>query len=80
WCSMPYQERIRYASFIHNRGVIESRWSRQWGDRMNELVFIGQDMDKEKMTGDLQGCLLTEEEIAAFNQKEIFRDPFPKNI
>lgn len=80
WCSMPYHERIRYASFVHNRGVIESRWSREWGDRMNELVFIGQDMDKGKMIHDLQGCLLTAEETEAFKQKGGFSDPFPRNL
>jgi len=80
WCSMPYHERIHYASFANNRGLIESRWSRQWGDRMNELVFIGQDMDKEKMIRDLEECLLNGEETDSFNRKEIFSDPFPKNM
>lgn len=80
WCSMPYRERIRYASFVHNRGAIESRWSRQWGDRMNELVFIGQDMDKEGMTNDLEGCLLREDEVKMFEQGISFADPFPEGI
>ncbi len=77
WCSMPYRERIRYASFVHNRGAIESRWSRQWGDRMNELVFIGQDMDKEGMTEDLERCLLREGEVKMFERGTPFADPFP---
>lgn len=80
WCSMPYRERIRYASFVHNRGTIESRWSKQWGDRMNELVFIGQDMDKEKMISDLEDCLLQEKEVEMFGAGAGFADPFPKEI
>jgi len=80
WCSMPYQERMRYASFVHNRGIIESRWSRQWGDRMNELVFIGQDMEKEKMICELENCLLQEAEVGMFEKGVEFPDPFPKDI
>lgn len=80
WVSMPFSERVRYASFIHNRDVIESRWSQQWGDRMNELVFIGQHIDKEKMTADLEVCLLQDHEQYLFDQNIRFEDPFPKDI
>lgn len=80
WCSMSYSERIKYPSFVFNKEIIESRWSKLWGDRMNEIVFIGQDMDRVEMTHDLQGCLLTEIEIEYFRRKEKFTDPFPENI
>ena len=80
WCSMPFSERMRYASFIHNRDLIEERWSKQWGDRMNELVFIGQDIDKEKMIADLENCLLQDDEQYLFDKKIQFKDPFPKDI
>lgn len=80
WCSMPFNERMQYASFIHNRDVIEDRWSKQWGDRMNELVFIGQDINKEKMIADLEKCLLQNNEQYLFDKKIKFEDPFPQNI
>lgn len=80
WCSMPYAQRIRYASYAHNKEYIESRWSKQWGDRMNELVFIGQNMDKEKMITDLEQCLLDDHEQYLFNRKIRFNDPFPRDI
>ncbi|HEY0298473.1 MAG TPA: GTP-binding protein [Arachidicoccus sp.] len=64
WCSMSYKERTKYLSFIENQASIESRWSKQWGDRMNELVFIGQDLEKEKYTAMLKTCLLTDDEIS----------------
>jgi G3E family GTPase len=54
WVSMPYNERIKYQSFDENREYIESKWDKQWGDRTNELVFIGQDIDKEKM---IESCI-----------------------
>lgn len=80
WCSMPFNERMRYASFVHNKEHIESRWSKQWGDRINEIVFIGQDIDKEKMIADLEKCLLQDNEQKLFDKKISFNDPFPKDI
>jgi len=80
WCSMPFNERVRYPSYVYNRDVIEERWSQQWGDRMNELVFIGQDIQKEKMIFDLQQCLLQDDEKYLFDMKIRFKDPFPRNI
>lgn len=80
WTSMPYAERITYQSFADNKEYIESKWSKQWGDRMNELVFIGQDIEKEKMIADLEKCLLQDNEQYLFDQKAKLADPFPKDI
>lgn len=80
WCSMTMDERMHYSSFLSNQEYIEDRWSKDWGDRMNELVFIGQDIDKNKMTEDLERCLLNEEEVAMFHDGMTFNDPFPLEI
>ena len=32
-------------------------WDEQYGDRMQKLVFIGQHLDKEQITADLDFCL-----------------------
>lgn len=80
WCSMPFSERMTYTTFIHNREYIENRWSKQWGDRMNEIVFIGQDIDKEKVIADLEKCLLQDNEQDLFDKKIRFIDPFPKEM
>jgi G3E family GTPase len=80
WISMPFNERINYPSFVDNKDFIENRWDIKWGDRMNELVFIGQDLNKEEMISDLEKCLLTENEIFDFENKKQFVDPFPTNI
>ena len=80
WCSMPFGERVKYASFVHNKDIIEERWSKQWGDRMNELVFIGQGIDKEKMIADLEKCLLQDSEEHLFDNNIAFNDPFPVDI
>ncbi|MCC5938272.1 MAG: GTP-binding protein [Lunatimonas sp.] len=80
WCSMPFSQRMKYASFLENQQAIESRWSKQWGDRMNELVFIGQDLDKERLLLELEACLLRDEEQLFFDKKIRFKDPFPREI
>jgi G3E family GTPase len=80
WCSMPFSERIQYASFHDNKDYIESKWDTIWGDRMNELVFIGQHIDKEKMIQALESCLLQKEEFPLFENKSVFIDKFPENI
>ena len=60
--------------------AIESRWSKQWGDRMHELVFIGQDMDKAGIIAELESCLLTDSEVRDFEVRLRFSDPFPRDI
>jgi G3E family GTPase len=32
-------------------------WDEQYGDRMQKLVFIGQHLDKQQITDDLDFCL-----------------------
>jgi G3E family GTPase len=79
WASKTFEERIQYTSFLDNKEWIESRWDKKWGDRMNELVFIGQDLNKEEIISNLNLCLITENESIDFENKA-FKDPFPKNI
>lgn len=62
WASMPYSERIKFESFVYNKEIIEERWSSEFGDRLNELVFIGQKLNENEIIKTLNGCLCTEEE------------------
>lgn len=80
WCSMSLSERIKYPSFFDNQEYIESKWSKQWGDRMNELVFIGQDIDKEMIIAELETCLLQDDELYLFESNALFEDPFPQSM
>jgi len=73
WASMPFTERINYASFNENQDQIESDWDAQFGDRKNELVFIGQHLNKEKMITELNQCLLKPSEMKTWK-----RDLFPE--
>ena len=80
WISMPFSERIQYQSFVDNREYIESKWDKQWGDRTNEIVFIGQDIAKENLIADLENCLLQDSDQPQFEGSKAFSDPFPRNI
>lgn len=80
WASMPYQERIKYSDYVDNQTSIEARWSAQFGDRMNELVFIGQHMDKEKVIAELNECLINNQEMEAYKNQQYFEDPFSQSL
>lgn len=77
WCSIPYGERIRYAGFADHQKEIEQKWDKRFGDRMNELVIIGQEMDRENILKEMEACLCTEKEIHDMEEGFVFYDPFP---
>ncbi len=77
WASMLFSERIQYDAFVENQKIIEKGWDKQFGDRNNELVIIGQDINKEKITAELQQCLCTESEIQNMEVGLKYKDPFP---
>ena len=57
---------------------IEKSWEEPFGDMRQELVFIGQNLDQERMTEALDACLLTEDELLNGRQLwETLPDPFP---
>lgn len=70
WASMSYTERLKYLDFIENQEYIESKWDKNFGDRINELVFIGQEMNKELLLAQLEECLLNAEELEKFKKDD----------
>jgi G3E family GTPase len=66
WCSMAFDERMAYADFRENKTWIESKWNKDFGDRLNELVFIGQDLDKVALQTQLEACLMDDFELSDF--------------
>lgn len=75
WASAPQEEWPLDAAEI---AEIESRMIYEHGDRHQELVFIGQDMDQEKTIRLLDSCLLTDQEYGAGAESwSKFQDPLP---
>ena len=77
WASVPVQQRAMSQSYMESQDQIQAKWDKKWGDRMNELVFIGQDMNKEKIIADLNKCLLTDFEIDEMDAGIGFQDEWP---
>lgn len=76
WSSMPYGERIRYAGFVDHQQEIEQKWDKRFGDRLNEIVIIGQHLNTVGIIIELQACLCTDSEVLAMEKGQRFKDPF----
>ncbi len=61
----------------HWRDLIEARWHPVFGDRRQELVFIGLDFDEAAIRDRLEACLIETGELAP-GAWQTLPDPFPK--
>jgi G3E family GTPase len=77
WSSMPLGVRTQFQNFIDLQNEIEENWDAKFGDRKNELVFIGQDLDKEQIIAQLNNCLALDHEIEDIEWEDGHDDNFP---
>ena len=77
WSSMSFENRMENLMFMENKNQIEEDWHKEFGDRKNELVFIGQDMDENQIVVDLNSCLSTDEELSSGEWKSGYDDDLP---
>ncbi|MFO1442387.1 GTP-binding protein [Bacillus sp. Bva_UNVM-123] len=68
----PEEEREQ---ILQEEPELLENWDETVGDRMNELVFIGIDMNREEIEHSLDACLLTDEEMQM--DWSTFMDPLP---
>ena len=75
WKSVP---KLDWPEDQESLDIINKQWVEPFGDMRQELVFIGQNLDKEGMTEALDDCLLTDEDILKGKAHwATFNDPFP---
>ncbi|AYB34844.1 GTP-binding protein [Chryseolinea soli] len=77
WASVPLADRAKSAAYMENQDLIQRKWNNTWGDRLNELVIIGQHLDKDKVQRELEECLCNEAEINHFQLGGKFQDQWP---
>ena len=76
WMAVP---RDNWPKDPDSLSAIDQLWVEPFGDMRQELVFIGQNLDKDSMTAALNNCLLSEEEVLKGKDHWInLPDPFPE--
>jgi G3E family GTPase len=74
WAAVP---RDRWPDHESARGYIAQHWVEPWGDRRQELVFIGAGIDWPRLKARLDACLLPEHLAPAPDALPDLPDPFP---
>ncbi|WP_300056018.1 GTP-binding protein [uncultured Roseobacter sp.] len=75
WASVPKERWPEHASA---QAYIQQHWAEPWGDRRQELVFIGSDIDWPALKARLDGCLVPQ--VVAEGPDALpldLPDPFP---
>jgi len=76
WAVAP---RERWPEDADSRAWIESKWAEPFGDRRQEVVLIGVQLDEPYTRALLDTCLLTDEELAMGAEAwAAWPDPFPE--
>jgi len=75
WAALPEAE---WPDDPQTRALIFDRWDEEYGDRRQELVFIGVDMEEATLRARLDACLMTDDEAqACLDDAPSISDPFP---
>jgi len=74
WASVPKE---RWPTEDEEQKVIWKEWQEPYGDRRQEIVLIGANLEQKKLTSLLDACLLTDRELSSGESGwSRFKDPF----
>jgi G3E family GTPase len=73
WASVPKE---RWPTHPEALAEVARHWQEPWGDRRQELVFIGSGMDQSAITAALDAALLATSDFTPSNWTKL-ADPFP---
>ena len=74
WATVPKEQWPDHDSL---RAYMKSNWKDLWGDRRQEIVFIGADIDWPKMKARLDSCLVPVLTASSVDELPNYPDPFP---
>lgn len=75
WAAIPKKDWPHETTWVE---LMKDRWDKTYGDRTQELVFIGIDYDEQALRQTLEACLLTEAELVQGAEAwKTLGDPFP---
>ncbi len=74
WAAVPKE---RWPEHESVRAYIEQHWAEPWGDRRQELVFIGAEIDWPALKARLDQCLVPADTITGPDTLLDYPDPFP---
>ncbi|MEM8578897.1 MAG: GTP-binding protein [Pseudomonadota bacterium] len=74
WASVP---RERWPDHEGARQYLQNNWQEPWGDRRQEIVFIGAGIDWPALRAQLDAALVPEEDARGPEDLPDYPDPFP---
>jgi len=74
WASVP---KDRWPDHESARAYMQAHWQEPWGDRRQELVFIGAGIDWPALSARLDACLVPESAATGPGDLPVYDDPFP---
>jgi len=75
WAHVPIE---RWPSEGSSRAYLEEKWAEPWGDRRQEIVFIGADFDWPTLKRRLDACLIADAGLETIEALPDLPDPLPK--
>ena len=74
WATVPKEQWPDHDSL---RAYMKANWEDLWGDRRQEIVFIGADIDWPKLKARLDSCLVPVMTATSVDELPNYPDPFP---